>query len=276
MSAAHGKMVRMVRDSVSTALAQQTLQQGAAIVAALVERLPAGAVREQALAVQAVAGELMWTEVRAGGLYAMPGPAQTRSDVVVVLVSDDQAYRFAEVESFQTRCQPDGTVHVIVRAKRLTPLWAGLVLFHELVHAHDFRSGAEPCDPSPDEWLAGELRAYRLEAALLDVSSDGRLTEALRDFLSRDPADQPSAADLAGDRGPVLAQALGQAALGDARTAPASAVEEGLRGAALVMAALLAKRFDQPDPVAIEHPEEALSALRQFAKAYRGGQERTR
>lgn len=105
---------------------------------------------------------------------------------------------------------------------------------------HDFRSGVEPRDPSPDEWLAGELRAYRLEAALLDVVVQARLTDALRDFLAAQPASQLSAADLAGPRGQVVADQLVQHVLRPDDTPPASPTEAGLRGGALLVAALLA------------------------------------
>ncbi len=259
----------MSSDTVGPVLAKQTLQRGARIVSAAVDRLPGGPVRDQARAVRDAFDQIVWGEVVPGGaIQAMPGPQQTMTDVVVALVPDGEARRLGHPEAFQTSSQPDGNIHVYVRTKRLTPLWAGLILFHELAHVHDFRSGVEPRDPSPDEWLAGELRAYRLEAALLDVVVQGRLTEALGDFLATQSASQLGAGDLAGPRGQVVAEQLMRHALRPDEP-PASPTEAGLRGGALLVAALLAIWFDQPDLAGIERPEQALPAMRHFTETYR-------
>lgn len=259
----------MPSDTVGPALAKRTLQRGADIVSAAVDQLRWGPVREQAWAVRDAYEDIVWGQVVPGGaIHAMPGAQQALTDVVLALVPDSEAQYLDHPEVFQTLPQADGNIHMYVRTKRVTPLWAGLILFHELLHVHDFRSGFEQRDPSHDEWLIGELRAYRLEAALLDVVVEGQLSEALGNFLTTQSASQMGPHDLAGPRGQGVAGQLAREVLSQDEP-PASSTEASLRSGALLMTALLAMWFDQPDLAEIERPEQALPAMREFTETFR-------
>lgn len=250
--------------SLSPARAQRELQRGASKVLAALDEAAFSLPDELAERVRAVRSgldEILWTESVHGDIHRLTDD-QEDSGIWVVLLPDRELAHAGRGETFHTNNYGDGSaVRVHVRAVPLTPEWAGLGLLHELSHAHDFRSGIEPSSPSHDEYLAGEARAFRMEAVLLNALSGGRLATALRDRLDPETLTIP---DLTREPGRELAATLETSTLGPRRRPPASDNERGLREAAFLIAALFAVFFAEPDPLAIEEPEGAATASGQF------------
>jgi hypothetical protein len=65
--------------------------------------------------------------------------------------------------------------------------WAGVALGHELVHVHDVLEGVEPAEPDEEQWFAGEARAYRWEAQLVDALTGSTFADQLAEVLVHHP-----------------------------------------------------------------------------------------
>lgn len=77
-----------------------------------------------------------------------------------------------------------------VRPVDMTPDWYGLVGVHELVHLHDFATGKESKNPSRDEYLDGEVRAFSAEVAAAQMITKNQFLRAIRErvnHLNLDP-----------------------------------------------------------------------------------------
>ncbi|HAZ13563.1 MAG: hypothetical protein A2X86_13610 [Bdellovibrionales bacterium GWA2_49_15] len=62
-----------------------------------------------------------------------------------------------------------------------TPLWAGLVLLHELAHLEEASRNSTQDD---EAWLQDELHAYQLELQAADLLSGGKVSHALRKYTA--------------------------------------------------------------------------------------------
>lgn len=249
----------LVVSGVSVERVRKVLLSGARLVGQAVGELPAGsAIRARAEDVRDCLSVLTWCQARDGQGYQLDDEVPT--DVRLVLFPNRELKFLGNRCTFQTAPRDDGTLHVNVRAVSLTPLWAGLGLFHELSHIHDFRSGSEPRNPSDEQYLEGEARAYHLEVTLLNALSEGRLAAALAARLTEPLAPEV----LAAEPGARLADQLERAAARPGSEAARSSEEEEMRDAAHRIAALLAFHYCQSDPVAVEHPETAARDLGRF------------
>lgn len=85
-----------------------------------------------------------------------------------------------------------------ILAHRVTDLWAGVFLVHELEHLENRAMGKEPRTPSRGEYLEGEVRAYSVEIAALELLTGNRYAitvNGLHRLFERseaDAADAPS------------------------------------------------------------------------------------
>lgn len=64
-------------------------------------------------------------------------------------------------------------------------LYGAVVLLHELQHAYDLCTGAEPAQPSPIQWAQGEARAYSVELTILDTAREGEASRFARSLVNR-------------------------------------------------------------------------------------------
>jgi hypothetical protein len=248
---------------ISTERAARILRQGFDEVQAVASAIPHGVARQRAEQVQAIFRRFTWTEVTPeGGLVALHNQFQASPRVLLCLVPDRALHVYDHSESFHTEVF-DGEVQLRIRTVPLTPTWAGLVLFHELSHAHDFDSGVESPDRTPEQHWDGEARAYHLEMALVDAYTRGALAAALTRYA--DEAEQVTPVAMAGDAGRRLADRLEAATFGRSARPPASMEEFGLRDGFFRCAAIISSHLGTTEAHRIEQPEEAADALRTFA-----------
>lgn len=239
--------------------ARTILLRGADLVGDAVDELPHGsAVLKRAQSVRSLLADLTWCRAKQGSAQVLYD--QVPTDVWLVLFPNRELGDLDGSAAFQTVPYEDGTLRLNVRAVSFTPLWAGLGLFHELSHIHDFRSGAEPREPSTEQHLRGEARAYHLEAVLLDSLAGQGLSAALAPKL-RTPL---TPEELANERGASLSAEVERATASPGLPPPGSDSEAGVRDVAHRIAALLAFHFEEADLLKIEHPEAAASGLRRF------------
>jgi hypothetical protein len=154
-----------------------------------------------------------------------------------------------------------------VRTVSLTPLWAGLVLFHELSHVHDLASGLEPRDHTPAQYWEGESRAYSFEMALVEAYTDGALGVALTKHAEE--IKSMSMEDLAGEAGSTLASRLERATFGAGARPPASDNELGLRDGFFRCAAVISAQLGVTSTHSVERPEAAASAIEALGDIWR-------
>lgn len=84
-----------------------------------------------------------------------------------------------------------GRPATFIAPRPVTTRWAGVALFHEIGHLYDFLHGGESWDPTPDEWFAGEARAFRSEMALVDAMEKGELLRVIDGLLIELPNRTP-------------------------------------------------------------------------------------
>ena len=70
-----------------------------------------------------------------------------------------------------------------------TAAWAGIMLLHELGHLDEALKISK--EQNDEQWLADELAAYQLELKAADWLSEGRVTKALRKYISGIKATKP-------------------------------------------------------------------------------------
>lgn len=236
--------------SVSMDRMERVLRQGLDQVAPLVDELPAGKLRERAVAVRDLIDVMLWCEASHGGVIARHDGVDSR--VWLVMLPDNQMHLLKAGNTFQTSVDGDGTIHINVHAVPFTPLWAGLGLVHELSHAYDYYSGIEPIHPSQDEMARGEIRAFLLEMALLDRLTAGRLTTALSDPASR-PQFNPD--DYSSNSDKELIYRVESQTIGPGALPPKSTDEINLRGGLFMAATFLANCWRTADPTQVVDPE---------------------
>lgn len=93
--------------------------------------------------------------------------------------------------------QGDSIPTVYVFPCGFTTLWAGILLWHELDHALEYRDGDSVFGESDADWYSAEGRAHRHEAALVDAITGGRFVSEIEktdldSLLRRHPEDVAS------------------------------------------------------------------------------------
>ncbi len=161
----------------------------------------------------------------------------------------------AMASTLEVRAESGGRLHILlIKPQMVSQTWAAIFLVHELSHLLDRVTGLEPSEPTREQFLLGELRAYETELVAADFVSQGRISAAIRTLTDR----WPSAAL---EEIPGLVNRLGE---GDWRNLdsamgavpPESEAERGLRGGFYLVAAALIHAQGRPD-----YREEALKTV---------------
>jgi hypothetical protein len=246
--------------SVSVERAERVLRQGFEQVGAVVRTIPEGVARRRAEHVHDVFDRLTWAEMRAdGGLISLHDAFAPEPRLIIALVPDRSMHQLESPNAFQQGFTVAGEPLMHVRTVSLTPLWAGLVLFHELGHIYDRDAKIEPRDSTPAQFWEGEARAYHLEMALVDAYTQGGLEAALSRYSGE--IDSMSAADWKGEAGDRLADRLETATFGAQARPAASDSELMARGGFFLCAAIISSQLGIAAAHKIEQPEEAADAL---------------
>lgn len=97
---------------------------------------------------------------------------------IVYAYPDTMMWGAGEVSVAATFLQDNRTLGIY--DAKFTPLVKGILFSHELQHAFDFVTGAEPLsDPFSPEWLFGEFNAHHAEYSVLNEWTHGRWKEAV-------------------------------------------------------------------------------------------------
>lgn len=83
-----------------------------------------------------------------------------------------------ETNTLKVDAAPNMTV-LRIRPDKVTEVWAGIFLIHELTHLADLVFKVEPPNPARDQFLVGEARAYTLESRAVNLMSRGNFERQL-------------------------------------------------------------------------------------------------
>lgn len=125
-----------------------------------------------------------WATSRLGlGVEDMAGSQDGQTRVAVLEERPIRKSGLNDSSTFQTRpASVDKIPTVFVRLCAFSPLWAGVLLVHEMEHAIDYRNGNSSIDESEHQWESLEGRVHGHEAHLIDVMSGGGLRHAVKDL----------------------------------------------------------------------------------------------
>lgn len=154
---------------------------GLSLVAGLTETANWSEPSQKAAVDRAVSAqaELTWAQTDDhGNVYSLDDG--TVGQILAILMTPTEASRHQAGILTLTNEDP---VQILIAPHKVSQLWAGVVLAHELVHAQDVLEGVEPASPTEGEWMAGEARAYRLQSQIVDRLSQGRLTRVLSTWM---------------------------------------------------------------------------------------------
>lgn len=151
-------------------------------------------------------------------------------NAIIVLMTPLQAMKGRPLRTDTSTSPPQ----IMVGPHLVSRRWAGIALGHELVHVHDVLEGIEPPDPDEEQWFAGEARAFRWEAQLVDALSGGTFGDRVVDVS----IEHSLAATPSGTAVHEAATALRTATF----SSPLSATERAQQDAFCAVAALFARR----------------------------------
>lgn len=149
--------------------------------------------------------------------------------------------------AFQKDTSPS---RLFLKKVKMTPLWKGALLAHESVHVYQWLTKLE--QSRPDGFLQGEVDAYQLDFRLLDRTVGGKFKEVLQAMTQTVESNK-------------FRGVLGEndwAAINYAFGKPNDEVEDGMRGAAYIVAL----NFAVTDTRATT-PEEANTLKKEYLDA---------
>jgi hypothetical protein len=90
------------------------------------------------------------------------------------------------VATLEVRLESNPPLNVLlVKPESVSELWSGIVLSHELSHLMDRVHQTEPNNPTRQQFLEGELRAYEIEQLAANLLSQGALEKQMDRLLAR-------------------------------------------------------------------------------------------
>lgn len=123
-------------------------------------------------------------ESRLANLYIAPSLSMPRSfEVTVADMAMRQSFGLPSIADWQYD-QNRNELFVPPR-NRYSRAYGAIVLLHEVQHAYDVCTGAEPLETTPRQWAQGEARAYDVELRLLDRITSGASTRYARSLVDR-------------------------------------------------------------------------------------------
>jgi hypothetical protein len=123
-----------------------------------------------------------WAELRGNAYYPLEDGYRGTAWLVVVPPGNDY---LAKMEATLQVYATESLVVLNIKPERVTSQWAGIFLFHELSHLMDRLYQIEPLNPSREQFLQGELRAYQAELLAANLQSDGNLDRQMDVLISK-------------------------------------------------------------------------------------------
>jgi len=132
--------------------------------------------------------QVLWAEI-CGNSYVSLQNGKNIAWMVIVPPS----HRLMDEQDnvFQAHCR-DGLNILSIKPVKLTHIWAGIFQVHEAGHLYDIAIGAEGATRSLDEYVEGEVRAYRTEDALVSVITQGKFSTVIDDIIITNAFDDPT------------------------------------------------------------------------------------
>ena len=140
-----------------------------------------------------------WAELKGSSYQALESGHSRGAWMVVVPPGHEVLKRM--VATLEVRIESNPPLNVLlVKPESVSELWSGIVLSHELSHLMDRVYQTEPNNPTRQQFLEGELRAYEIEQLAASLLSQGALEKQMDRLLARwRPSSHEELADLFSD-----------------------------------------------------------------------------
>jgi hypothetical protein len=124
-----------------------------------------------------------WAELKGSAYHALEGGYERGAWMVVVPPGHEVLNQMVATLEVRNEFNPALTV-LLVKPVSLSEPWSGIVLAHELSHLMDRVYQTEPLNPTREQFLEGELRAYEIEQLAASLLSQGELEERMDRLLA--------------------------------------------------------------------------------------------
>jgi hypothetical protein len=183
-----------------------------------------------------------WAELDGNIYRALEGGYTGGAWITVVPPGHEVLKRM--VATLQVESNPTLTV-LLVKPEMITERWAGIILVHELSHLMDRLYQVEPMNPTREQFLEGELRAYEAEILAASLLTRGALERQMDMLLAQwRPASHEELIDRVRAIDPADWDKLETTM---ASAVPESMAEQSLRGGFYVIALSIRFAGTQPD-----------------------------
>lgn len=127
--------------------------------------------------------EVDWIELTPEGRYQTLEAGKLTPAFMAVLPREFPGVEKRPVLAVSYR--PGGPLVLNVKPVPMTPEWAGIFQLHELGHLIDRVKGIEPPNPSAEQYLSGEARAFSVEALGADHMTKGTFSKAVAHVIEQ-------------------------------------------------------------------------------------------
>ncbi len=112
-----------------------------------------------------------WAEIKGRNIRSLEDGRKNSAWMAVV--SNDSEILQEQVHAALVRREPEGIMLMRILPIDFTKEWAGLIGIHELEHLENALTGKEPENPTKEQYVDGEIRAFSVEIAGADILSKG-------------------------------------------------------------------------------------------------------
>lgn len=185
----------------------------------------------------------VWAELASDDLRTIEEGYWNASLIVVVPPGHEALDHM--VATLQVDVLPE-VILLAIKPERVSERWAGLFMIHELSHLMDRAVGTEPRNPTREQFLQGELRAYEIEVTAANLVSNSALGKQIDHWLEKwRPSTHEELLERARSMGASVMASL-ETSMGSTR--PLSEAELSMRFGFYVMAFLLRHAAARGDP----------------------------
>jgi hypothetical protein len=122
-----------------------------------------------------------WAELRGEKFYTLESAPRNS---VWLVVPPGHHYVDEMIGALQIYAKPELKT-LLIQPEKITDLWAGICLIHEISHLRDYYNGIEPINPTRKQFLECEWRAHQLEFMAANLLSKGDIQKRVDEKLAR-------------------------------------------------------------------------------------------